>query len=71
MSQRNSQIMYIVHLHEMSNPENSVGGVLVSVLSSSAEDRGFDSRSGQTKDYQIGICCSTANHTSLGRKSKN
>jgi len=29
---------------------------MVSVLASSAEDRGFDPRSGQTKDYEIGIC---------------
>jgi hypothetical protein len=27
-----------------------------SVLVSSAVDRGFESRSGQTKDYAIGIC---------------
>jgi hypothetical protein len=27
-----------------------------SVLVSSAVDRGFESRSGQTKDYKIGIC---------------
>ena len=30
--------------------------LLVSVLASSAEDRGFEPRSGQTKDY-IGMCC--------------
>jgi hypothetical protein len=28
----------------------------VSVLVSSAVDRGFDSRSGKTKDYKIDIC---------------
>ena len=28
-----------------------------SVLTSSAVDQGFESRSGQTKDYKIGICC--------------
>ena len=34
---------------------NHIGGVMVSVLASSAVDRGFESRSGQTKDYNIGI----------------
>jgi hypothetical protein len=32
----------------------------VSVLVSSAVDRGFDSRSGKTKDYKIDICCLSA-----------
>ena len=31
----------------------------------------FDPRSGQTKDYNIGICCFSANHTALRRKSKD
>ena len=33
---------------------------MVSVLISSAVDSGFDPRSGQTKDYEIGICCISA-----------
>jgi hypothetical protein len=41
-----------------------------SVLNSSAVDRGLEPRSGQTKDYEIGICCFSAKHTTLGRKSK-
>ena len=32
-----------------------MGGVMVSVLVSIAGDRGFEPRSDQTKDYQIGI----------------
>ena len=35
---------------------------MVSVLASSAVDRGFEPRSGQTKDYQIGMCCFSAMH---------
>jgi len=31
--------------------ENRVGGVMFSVLASSPVDRGFEPRSGQTKDY--------------------
>jgi hypothetical protein len=44
--------------------------VMVSVLDSSAVDRGFEPRSGQTKDYEIGICCFSAKHAALRRKSK-
>ena len=48
-----------------------IGGVMVSVVAPSAVDRGFDPRSGQTKDYKIGICCFSAKHASLSRKSKD
>ena len=44
---------------------------MVSQLASSAVDRGFEPRSGQTKDYKIGICCFSAKHTTLTRKSKD
>ena len=44
---------------------------MVSVLASSAVDRGFEPRSGQTKDYKIGICCFSAKHAALMRKSKD
>jgi hypothetical protein len=40
----------------------NTGGVMVGVLDSSAVDRGFEPRSGQTKDYKIGICCYSAKH---------
>ena len=40
------------------------------VLASSAEDPGFKPRSGQTKDYNIGVCCSLAKYVSLRRKGK-
>ena len=35
---------------------------MVGVLASSVVDRGFEPRSGQTKDYKIGICCFSAKH---------
>ena len=44
---------------------------MVSVLASSAVDHGFESRSGQTKDYEIGICCFYAKHAALRSKSKD
>ena len=50
---------------------NSISGVIVSVLASSAVDCGFDPRSGQTKDYKIDICCFSVKHTALRKKSKD
>ena len=38
---------------------------MVSVLASSAADCGFESRSGQTKDFKIGMCCYSAKHAAL------
>jgi hypothetical protein len=36
-----------------------------------AVDRGFEPRSGQTKDYKIGICCFSTKHAALRGKSKD
>jgi hypothetical protein len=44
---------------------------MVSVLASSAVDRGFEPRSGQTKHYKIGISCFSTKHAALRRKSKD
>ena len=44
---------------------------MVSMLASSVVDRGFQSRSGQTKDYKIRICCFSTKHAALRRKSKD
>jgi hypothetical protein len=44
---------------------------MVSVLASSAVDCGFEPRSGQTKDYTIGMCCFSAKHAALRRKGKD
>ena len=53
------------------NQKHRIGDVMVSVLASSAVDRGFEPRSGETKDYEIGICCFFAKHAALRRKSKH
>ena len=42
---------------------------MVSVLASVG--RGFELRSGQTKDFKIGICCFFAEHAALRSKSKD
>jgi hypothetical protein len=41
---------------------------MVSVLASSGVDRVFQSRSGQTKVYKIGMCCISAKYAALRRK---
>jgi hypothetical protein len=43
---------------------------MVSVLTSSAVDRGFDPGSGQSKDFEIGMCCFSAKNAALRRKNK-
>ena len=50
---------------------NRIGGVMASVLASSMVYHGFTTRSGQTEDYTIGVCCFSAKHTTLRRKSKS
>jgi hypothetical protein len=42
---------------------------MVCLLAWRIVDRGFEPRSGQTKDYKIDMCCLTAKHTALRRKS--
>jgi hypothetical protein len=44
---------------------------MVSLLASSGVDRGFESRSGQIKDYDIGICCFSVKHATIRRKRKD
>ena len=44
---------------------------MVSVLALNVIDREFESRSGQTTDYEIGICCFSAKHAAFRRKSKD
>ena len=50
---------------------NCIGGVMISMPASSAVNRGFEPRSGHTKDYEIGICCFSAKHAALRRKNKD
>ena len=47
---------------------NRIGGVMVSVLASSAVDHGFEAQSGKSKDYKIGICCFSAKHVAIRSK---
>ena len=51
--------------------ENHMNGVMSSVFASSVVDYGFKPKLNQTKDYRICICCFSAKHTTLRRKSKD
>jgi hypothetical protein len=48
-----SCVLYKPNIRDVEPPSllNRIGGVMVSVLASSTVDRGFEPRSGQTKDY--------------------
>ena len=48
---------------------NHIIRVMVSMLALNVVDRGFESQSGQTKDYKIGICCFSAKHAALRAKT--
>ena len=50
---------------------NRIGGVMVSVVASSALYRSFDPWSGPTNDYKIGACNFYAKQAALWRKSKD
>jgi hypothetical protein len=43
---------------------------MASVLATNVEDRFLESRSGQTINYTIDMCCFLAKHAALRRKSK-
>ena len=47
---------------------NSIGDVMVNWFVPSVVDRGFEPWSGQTKDYNIAICCFSAKYIALRRK---
>ena len=51
------------------NYKYRIVGVMISMLASSVVDHGFESLSGNTKDYKMDICCFSAKHAPLRRKS--
>ena len=69
--QKKNYYHYIVCIIKLSYLLNRIGGVIVSVLASSVVDREFEPRSGQIKNYEIGICCFSAKHAALMRKRKD
>ena len=49
---------------------NRISGVVVSMLASSAVNRGFETPGQVKPKTEIGICCFSAKHEALKRKSK-
>ena len=60
----------IISVTELHFRLNRIGGVMLSVLASSVVYRGFKSRSGQTKNYEISMYCFSAKHAALRNKSE-
>ena len=54
----------ICFLIPLSNKDR-IGGVIVSLLVSSAVDRRFEARSGKTKNCEANICCFYSKHATL------
>ena len=50
---------------------NRIGGIMVRMLALSVVDHGFETQSGQTKDYKIVFCCFSTKHAALSIKSKD
>ena len=44
---------------------------MVGIITFRAVDCGLEPRSGQTKDYKIGICCFSIKHAALRGKNKD
>ena len=61
----------ILTKNKVHRTKDHIGGVMVSVLVSSAVVRGFEPRSGQIKDYKIGIFCFSTKKATLRSKSKD
>ena len=66
----NGDQFYLIVSQFHSNYDH-ISGVMISMLTTSVVCRGFESRSGQTKDNTIGICYFSAKHAALRRKSKD
>jgi hypothetical protein len=57
----------IIYRH---STHDCVVGVMVSILTSSGVDCGFDPGSGQIKDYEIGICFFSAKYSAFRSKQR-
>ena len=66
-----SHFVFLFFISQSTRYFDHIGGVMFGVLASSAIDGGFKPRSGQTKDYEIGICCFSAKYAALRRRSKD
>ena len=53
------------------NYVNRICGVMVSMLAASVVDRGFEPQNHRTTEYNISMCCFSAQHAALRRKSND
>ena len=60
-----------MYLYLLPVSTNRISGIMVSMLASSVVGCGFEPRSGQTKDYKIGICCFSATQAALRSRRKD
>jgi len=60
-----------VNRHDVTEIIDGIIGSIISMVTTSVVDHGFEPRSYQTKDYRIGICCFFIKHESLRRKTKD
>ena len=65
------QVLLVVWTNCITTRRNSIIGVMVIVLASSAVDCAFESRKCQTKDFQIDICYFSVKYEALRKKSKD
>ena len=63
-------LKWLLYAEDINNSKSQyrIGGVMVSVIATSAVDCGFEPRSGQTKDSNWHLCFS-AKHAALSRKN--
>ena len=71
------QIIHYIYIMQSTRTKSTstliydrIGGVMIIVLASSGVVRWFEPRSDQTKDYKMCMCCFSAKHEALRRKSK-
>jgi hypothetical protein len=66
-----SCVATVFNLGKLGDRIRHIDDVMVSMVASNVVDRWFEPRSGQIKDYKIGICYFSAKHAALRRKSKD
>jgi hypothetical protein len=71
LSNTQAMKLEILTKNKVHRTKDHIGGVMVSVFVSSAVVHGFEPRSGQIKDYKIGICCFSTKKAALRSKSKD
>jgi hypothetical protein len=64
-------LLSFIHLPFVPILTPTSAALMVSVFALSVVDRGIEPLWGQTKNYEIGICCFSGKHSELKEKIKN